>query len=147
MTFNNAHTVSSAASHDLRTALFPNSGASSSRVLWINRSWVAILGFVGFLMMLYAPPFMLSWLGILGSGTLLAVMIGPVFISSFWQGNAWGALAAMFTGLLTSGSFLLFTDVGWVEGPLYGCLASSVIYVAVSKLTQGAASSAVARSC
>ena len=139
------HTVSSAASHDLRTALFPNSGASNERILWINRSWVAILGFVGFLMMLFAPPFMLSWLGILGSGTLLAVMIGPVFISSFWQGNAWGALAAMFTGLVTSGSFLLFTDVGWVEGPLYGCLASTTVYVAVSKLTQAATSSALAR--
>ncbi|GAA3526868.1 sodium:solute symporter family protein [Zobellella aerophila] len=129
------HTVSSAASHDLRTALFPDSKASNSRILWINRSWVAILGLVGFLMMLYAPPFMLSWLGILGSGTLLAVMIGPVFISSFWRGNSYGALAAMLTGLVTSGSFLLFTQVGWVEGPLYGCLASSVVYVAVSKLT------------
>lgn len=140
------HTVSSAASHDLRTALFPDSKASNERILWINRSWVAILGFVGFLMMLFAPPFMLSWLGILGSGTLLAVMIGPVFISSFWQGNAYGALAAMFTGLVTSGSFLLFTDVGWVEGPLYGCLASSVIYVAVSKITQNVGSAAMAKS-
>jgi sodium/pantothenate symporter len=89
---------------------------------------------------------MLSWLGILGSGTLLAVMIGPVFISSFWQGNGYGALAAMFTGLVTSGSFLLFTNVGWVEGPLYGCLASSVIYITVSKLTQSAPAGAVARS-
>ncbi|WMC11593.1 sodium:solute symporter family protein [Oceanimonas pelagia] len=141
------HTVSSAASHDLRTALFPHSKASGARILWVNRIWVAILGFVGFLMMLYAPPFMLSWLGILGSGTLLAVMIGPVFISSFWQGNGYGALASMLTGLVTSGSFLLFTDVGWVEGPLYGCLASSLVYVTVSRLTQGAPAGAVARSC
>lgn len=140
------HTVSSAASHDMRTALFPNSRASNQRILWINRSWVAILGLVGFVMMLFAPPFMLSWLGILGSGTLLAVMIGPVFISTFWQGNAYGALAAMFTGLVTSGSFLLFTDVGWVEGPLYGCAASSVVYITVSMMTKKVSSATMARS-
>ena len=86
-------------------------------------------------MMLYAPPVMLTWLGILGTGTLLAAMIGPVFISSFWQGNGYGALAAMISGTLTSASFLLATDVGWVEGPLYGCAVSSCFYVLVSQLT------------
>lgn len=129
------HTVSSAASHDLRKALFPNSRASSSRVLWLNRSWVVALGLVGLVMMLYAPPFMLSWLGILGTGTLLAVLIGPVFLSSIWRGNSYGALAAMLSGLTTSGGCLLFSDLGWVEGPLIGCAISSLMYVGVSKLT------------
>nr|WP_082708953.1 sodium:solute symporter family protein [Marinobacterium profundum] len=129
------HTISSAASHDLRLALFPNSGASNERVLWINRSAVALLGITGLVMMLFAPPFMLSWLGILGTGTLLAVLIGPVFISSIWRGNSYGALAAMFSGLITSGGCLLFTDLGWVEGPLIGCAVSSFMYVAVSQLT------------
>ena len=129
------HTVASAASHDLRTALFPDSKPGAERLLWINRFWVLALGLGGLMMMLYAPPVMLTWLGILGTGTLLAAMIGPVFISSFWQGNGYGALAAMISGTLTSASFLLATDVGWVEGPLYGCAVSSCFYVLVSQLT------------
>jgi sodium/pantothenate symporter len=86
-------------------------------------------------MMLYAPPFMLSWLGILGTGTLMAAMIGPVFISTFWRGNTYGALAAMLSGFCTSGGLLLFSNLGWVEGPLYGCLVSSTCYVIFSQLT------------
>ncbi|MBY4678370.1 sodium:solute symporter family protein [Marinobacterium arenosum] len=129
------HTVASAASHDLRTALFPDSNPSAKRLLWINRLWVLGLGVIGLLMMLYTPPFMLSWLGILGTGTLLAAMIGPVFISSFWRGNGYGAIAAMSSGFATSAGFLLMTDVGWVEGPLYGCAVSSCLYVLVSQLT------------
>ncbi|WP_193092912.1 MULTISPECIES: sodium:solute symporter family protein [Halomonas] len=128
------HTVASAVSHDLRLALFSYI-KNPSRVLWINRSAVVILGCVALLMMLYAPPFMLSWLGILGTGTLLASFIGPVFISTFWQGSAWGALVAMITGFCTSGYMMLFVDVGWLIGPLTGCAVSSVFYVAISLLT------------
>ena len=84
----------------------------------------------------FAPPFMLSWLGILGSGTLLAAMIGPVFISTFWQGNVAGALSAMVVGFCTSAGLLTLTDLGWVEGPLIGCLASSACYFAVSVMTR-----------
>ena len=86
--------------------------------------------------MMYAPPFMLSWLGILGSGTLLAAMIGPVFISTFWQGNVAGALTAMVVGFFTSAGLLTLTSLGWVEGPLIGCLASSACYVVVSLATR-----------
>ncbi len=96
-------------------------------------------------MMMYAPPFMLSWLGILGSGTLLAAMIGPVFISTFWQGNVAGALTAMLTGFFTSAGLLTLTDLGWVEGPLIGCLVSSACYVVVSLATRRPASSRVRR--
>lgn len=129
------HTVASATSHDLRLSLF---GAVSSErlALTINRSAVVVLGMVALLMMLYAPPFMLSWLGILGSGTLLASMIGPVFISTFWQGSGWGALSAMLVGFFTSGYMMLFADVGWLIGPLTGCAVSSACYVGVSLMTR-----------
>ena len=130
------HTVASATSHDLRLALFRNSLKSPSLVLWLNRSAVVVLGTVALLMMLYAPPFMLSWLGILGTGTLLASLIGPVFISTFWQGSAWGALVAMLAGFCTSGYMMLFADVGWLVGPLTGCAVSSVCYVGVSLVTE-----------
>lgn len=129
------HTVASATSHDLRRALCGDTLASASRALFINRAAVVVLGIVALLMMLYAPPFMLSWLGILGSGTLLASMIGPVFISTFWQGSAWGALVAMLVGFVTSGYMMLFADVGWLVGPLTGCVVSSVCYVGVSCVT------------
>jgi sodium/pantothenate symporter len=137
------HTVASATSHDLRLALNQHAKADSAHALTINRIAVVALGLLGLLMMMYAPPFMLSWLGILGSGTLLAAMIGPVFISTFWQGNVTGALVAMLVGFFTSGGLLLSTDVGWVEGPLIGCLASSLCYVVVSLLTRNRSRGAV----
>ena len=130
------HTVASATSHDLRLALFKEGMTNSRRALLVNRGAVMVLGVVALLMMLYAPPFMLSWLGILGTGTLLASMIGPVFISTFWQGSAWGALAAMLTGFATSGYMMLFADVGWLIGPLTGCAVSSLCYIVVSLLTR-----------
>ena len=130
------HTVASATSHDLRLALFKDGATNSRRALFINRGAVVVLGVVALLMMLYAPPFMLSWLGILGTGTLLASMIGPVFISTFWQGSAWGALVAMLTGFATSGYMMLFADVGWLIGPLTGCAVSSACYVGVSLITR-----------
>ena len=130
------HTVSSAASHDLRLALFP--GHESPRtVLFINRIAVAIFGGFGLMMMLYAPPFFLSWLGILGTGTLLAALVGPVFVSAFWRGNAHGALAAMASGFCTSSYLLIWTDAGWVVGPLVGSVVSTIFYVVVSMATVG----------
>ena len=66
-------------------------------------------------------------------------MIGPVFISTFWQGTVPGALAAIIVGFLTSGTLMLASDLGWVEGPLIGCLASSVCYFVESMATRGSA--------
>lgn len=130
------HTVSSAASHDLRLALFP-SHENPRTVLFINRAAVAVFGLIGLAMMLYAPPFFLSWLGILGTGTLLAALVGPVFVSAFWRGNGYGALAAMAGGFCTSGYLLVWTDAGWVVGPLVGCVVSTALYVGVSVVTSG----------
>ncbi|ARS52518.1 sodium:solute symporter family protein [Kushneria konosiri] len=129
------HTVASATSHDLRMALSSEARVDSKGALFINRTAVVVLGVIALLIMLYAPPFMLSWLGILGSGTLLASMIGPVFISTFWQGSAWGALIAMLIGFVVSGYMMLFANVGWLMGPLTGCLVSSICYVSVSLMT------------
>ena len=139
------HTVASATSHDIRLALFKDAKHDCPRALAINRLAVVGLGLLGLFMMMYAPPFMLSWLGILGSGTLLASMIGPVFISTFWQGTVPGALTAMIVGFLTSGTLMLASDMGWVEGPLIGCLASSVCYFVVSMATRGSAQAQVRR--
>lgn len=130
------HSVSSAVSHDLRTALVPRTRMNANGVLWINRLGICTLGATALILMLFAPPFMLSWLGILGLGSLLAAMIGPVFISTFFQGTVAGALCAMVVGLFTSGYLLLATDIGWVEGPLIGCALSSFIYITVSKMTR-----------
>lgn len=132
------HTVASAASHDLRRALFPRH-ENAATVLFLNRAAVVVFGIMGLTMMLYAPPFLLSWLGILGTGTLLAALVGPIFISSFWLGNGWGALAGMISGFVTAGSLLLWTDAGWVVGPLVGCLISGLCYVGFSLATAGTA--------
>lgn len=130
------HTVASAASHDLRRALFPRHH-NPATVLFLNRASVVVFGLAGLLMMLFAPPFLLSWLGILGTGTLLAALVGPIFVSTFWAGNGWGALAGMISGFVVSGSLLLWTDTGWVVGPLVGCLISTIAYVGVSLMTGG----------
>ncbi|MES0861876.1 sodium:solute symporter family protein [Ruegeria sp. SCPT10] len=130
------HTVASAASHDLRRALFPGH-ENPTTVLFINRAAVVVFGLVGLAMMIYAPPFFLSWLGILGTGTLLAALVGPIFVSAFWRGNAYGALAAMVGGFCTSGYLLIWSDAGWVVGPLVGCVVSTALYIGVSALTFG----------
>lgn len=132
------HTVSSAASHDLRLAINPKHSNAKTTLL-INRAAIVAFGFSALLMVSYAPPFLLSFLGILGTGTLLATLVGPVFVSSIWRGNAFGALAAMVTGFVVSGGMLLFTDAGWVVGPLAGCLVSSFFYVVVSLATSAIA--------
>lgn len=128
------HTVASAASHDLRVALYP-SHADADTTLLVNRTAIVVFGLVGLLMVFYAPPYLLSFLGILGTGTLLATLVGPVFVSAFWRGNAYGALAAMIGGFSISGGMLLFGDAGWVVGPLAGCLASTALYIGVSLVT------------
>jgi sodium/pantothenate symporter len=129
------HTISSAASHDLRLAIIPGKELSTSRILFINRITVLFIGVLALVAMAYSPPFMLVWLGILGTGTLLASFSAPMILSSFWRGNGFGALAAMACGSISCGTFLLATDVGWVEGPLLACLFSAITYVIVSKLT------------
>ncbi len=130
------HTVASAASHDLRKALSPKT-TNPHTALRINRAAIVVFGVVGLIMMMLAPPFFLSFLGILGTGTLLATLVGPIFVSAVWQGNAIGALAAMLGGCVTSGGMLLFSEAGWVIGPLVGCLVATVLYVVVSVLTFG----------
>jgi Na+/proline symporter len=130
------HTVSSAASHDLRLAINPHH-SNPHTALKINRAAIMVFGFTGLLMMIFAPPFFLSFLGILGTGTLLATLVGPIFVSSLWRGNAIGALASMIGGFATSGWLLLGTDAGWVVGPLAGCAVATVLYVLVSVLTFG----------
>lgn len=128
------HTISSAASHDLRSVLSPGRKDPKTTLL-INRGAIILFGFIGLLMVFFAPPTLLSFLGILGTGTLLATLVGPVFVSSIWCGNAHGALAAMIGGFVTSGGLLVFTDAGWVIGPLTGCLVSTALYIGVSLLT------------
>jgi Na+/proline symporter len=130
------HTVASAASHDLRVAVNPMHSNPKTTLL-INRGAIVLFGFVGLLMVFFAPPTLLSFLGILGTGTLLATLVGPIFVSAIWRGNAYGALAAMVGGFVTSGGLLLFTDAGWVVGPLTGCVVSSGLYVLVSLMTMG----------
>jgi sodium/pantothenate symporter len=128
-------TIGSAASHDLRKALVPEKELPQSRVLFIDRATVFIFGILAVIGMLFAPPFMLVWLGILGTGSLLASFAVPVFFSSFWQGNGYGTLAAMLSGLTVSATMLLYFESGWIEGPLLGCVVSAVAYYLVSVAT------------
>ena len=130
------HAISSAASHDLRKALFPEAKLSAERTLLINRTAVVISGLCAIAAVLYAPAFMLVWLGILGTGTLLASFAAPMLIPIIWQGNSYGALAAILTGFTVTGLMMLYLKVGWVEGPLIGCVLSALAYWLVSHATR-----------
>ncbi|WP_311950746.1 hypothetical protein [Halomonas piscis] len=101
-----------------------------------NRLMVLIVGICGFVGMAYLPPVMILWLGILGNGTLMAALFGVTFCSTFWQGSSMGALTSIAVGFCTSAYLLLGTDLGWVQGPLYGCVASAIIYIGVSLVTR-----------
>ncbi|MCX2525388.1 sodium:solute symporter family protein [Larsenimonas rhizosphaerae] len=130
------HTVSTALSYDLRAALGVHKGFTTT--MTFNRLMVLIVGICGFVGMAYMPPVMILWLGILGNGTLMASLFGVTLCSTFWQGNSAGAFASIAAGFSVSAFLLLGTDLGWVQGPLYGCLASAACYVGVSLATRRA---------
>lgn len=129
--------LAASVSHDLRKALMGKKVFSPRTIRILNRSAVVVMGIVGFIAMLAAPPAFLNFISILGTGTLQAAMAGPVFIGTLWRGNSIGAIASMLGGGLTAGCLLLFTDIGWIASPLIGDLVGIGLYVAVSKLTFG----------
>ena len=129
------HTLSSAATHDMRVALTKDAPISASHALKLNRIGVLIIGLAGILLTYVAPSNYLNFFSILGTGTLQAVLIGPVFIGTFWRGNAYGALASMIGGGFVAGYCLLATDLGWVMGPLMGDIVACIMYVGVSVVT------------
>ncbi|RJS94921.1 sodium:solute symporter [Salinisphaera sp. Q1T1-3] len=127
------HTVSTALSYDLRAALGRRSGFTTT--MTFNRMMVLAVGMAAFIGMAYMPPVMVLWLGVLGNGTLMAALFGVTLCATFWQGNSAGAFASIAAGFGVSAYLLLGTDLGWVQGPLYGCLASAIGYVGVSLLS------------
>ncbi|MES1925852.1 sodium:solute symporter family protein [Salinisphaera sp. T31B1] len=135
------HTVSTALSYDLRSALGQRTGFTTT--MTFNRMMVLVVGLCSFMGMAYMPPVMILWLGILGNGTLMASLFGVTLCSTFWQGNSIGALSSIAAGFGVSAYLLLGSDIGWVQGPLYGCVASAVCYVGVSLATRRAVAPAV----
>ena len=129
--------ISSALSHDLRRAWLSHKNWTPQQVLNINRGAVVFLGVLGLIMTFYAPGKFLNFFGYLGTGTLQAVLIGPVLIGTFWRGNFYGALSSMIIGLLVSSYLLLYTDAGWVVGPITGDVCAVVTYVGVTLMTRG----------
>ncbi|MEA1928604.1 MAG: sodium:solute symporter family protein [Candidatus Auribacterota bacterium] len=127
--------LSASVSHDLRKAITGKAHHSPRTVLIINRSAVVVMGVIGFVAMLCAPPAYLNFISILGTGTLQAAMAGPVFIATLWKGNSIGAIVSMLGGAISTAYFLLQTDLGWVVSPLLGDVIGIVLYIAVSKLT------------
>lgn len=127
--------LSASVSHDLRKAFMGKTVFTPRMIRIINRSAVVVMGIVGFVAMLAAPPAFLNFISILGTGTLQAAMAGPVFIGTLWRGNSIGAIASMLGGGLTAGGLLLFTDMGWIASPLIGDVVGIALYFAVSKLT------------
>jgi len=127
--------LSASVSHDLRKALSGKDDHDPKTVRFINRGAVVVMGIIGYIAMLSAPPAFLNFISILGTGTLQAAMAGPVFIGTLWRGNSIGAIASMLGGAITAGCLLLYSDMGWVVSPLIGDLVGIVLYVAVSKMT------------
>ncbi|MGO2501580.1 MAG: sodium:solute symporter family protein [Cobetia marina] len=127
------HTISTSLSYDLRSAIGVKNGFATT--MTFNRVMVLIVGICGFIGMAWLPPVMVLWLGILGNGTLMASLFGVTLCATFWPGTYQGALASIFAGFAVSSFLLLSTDLGWVQGPLYGCLSSALSYLVVSRIT------------
>ena len=129
--------LSASVSHDLRKAITGRQDHAPKTIRLLNRSAVVVMGIVGFLAMLTAPPAFLNFISILGTGTLQAAMAGPVFVGTLWRGNSIGAISSMIGGAATAGILLLYTDIGWVASPLIGDVVGIALYVGVSMLTFG----------
>ncbi|PSW10759.1 sodium:solute symporter family protein [Photobacterium sanctipauli] len=129
------HAIAGSVSHDLRQALWPKCKLSEKPLLLLNRGTVAVLGMIGFVMMVFAPPFMLSMLAILGSGTLMAVLVAPMLLAHFLPSNIYAALSSMVVGFAMGCILFLYFDLGWVEAPLYSSLCACCTYWLVAKAT------------
>jgi sodium/pantothenate symporter len=127
--------LAASVSHDLRKAFMAKKHYRARTVRIINRSAVVVMGIVGFIAMMSAPPAFLNFISILGTGTLQAAMAGPVFIGTLWRGNSIGAIVSMIGGAATAAYLLVLTDLGWVASPLVGDIVGIGLYVVVSKLT------------
>ncbi|MEH6529801.1 MAG: sodium:solute symporter family protein [Photobacterium frigidiphilum] len=127
------HAIAGSVSHDLRQAIWPNCRLSEKSLLILNRSAVWLLGGTGFVLMLLAPPFMLSMLAILGSGTLMAALVAPTLLAHFVPANIYAALFSMIIGFSSGCILFLQFNLGWVEAPIYSSLFSCSTYWLVAK--------------
>ena len=127
------HAIAGAVSHDLRQSIWPSCKLSESSLLVLNRGAVWLLGITGFIVMLFAPPFMLSMLAILGSGTLMAALVAPTLLAHFIPANIYAALSSMIIGFGSGCLLFLKFDLGWVEAPIYSSLLACGTYWVVAK--------------
>lgn len=134
------HTLSTAASHDLRLSVFGNRNKSEKQLLTLNRVCVAVIAVIAFIATFFLPPAMLTYLGIFSSGTLMASLFGVLLVSIVYKGSPTGAIVSILIGAVCSSTLLTLNLVGWVEGPLLGALASTVSYVVISLVTQESSS-------
>lgn len=130
------HSIAGSVSHDLRQAIWPNCKLSGKSLLYLNRLAVWGLGGVGFVIMLYAPPFMLSMLAILGSGTLMAALVAPTLLAHFIPSNIYAALFSIVIGFVTGCTLFLRFDLGWVEAPMYASILACFSYWLIAKAFQ-----------
>ncbi|MGF1761561.1 sodium:solute symporter family protein, partial [Photobacterium sagamiensis] len=130
------HSIAGSVSHDLRQAIWPNCKLSDKSLLYLNRFAVWVLGGAGFVIMLYAPPFMLSMLAILGSGTLMAALVAPTLLAHFIPSNIYAALFSIVIGFVTGCMLFLHFDLGWVEAPMYASILACFSYWVVAKAFQ-----------
>ncbi|WP_256384852.1 sodium:solute symporter family protein [Photobacterium toruni] len=130
------HAISGAVSHDLRQALWPQLSLTAKQLLFLNRSAVFGLGGLGFIIMLFAPPFMLSMLAILGSGTLMAALVAPTLLAHWLPSNIYAALSALVIGFFSGCLLFVEFHLGWVEAPLYASFLACCSYALVAKCSQ-----------
>jgi len=128
------HAIAGSVSHDLRQAIWPNCQLSEKILLLLNRSSVWLLGITGFVVMMFAPPFMLSMLAILGSGTLMAALVAPILLVHFMPSTIYAALTSMLVGFGSSCVLFFRFDLGWVEAPLYASFLACSSYWLVAKV-------------
>ncbi|AGH82075.1 hypothetical protein PCNPT3_10685 [Psychromonas sp. CNPT3] len=122
------HAIAGSVSHDLRQAIWPKCKLSQRALLILNQSSVCVLGMVGFVLMLLAPPFMLSMLAILGSGTLMAALVAPTLLAHFIPANIYAALCSILVGVGSACLFFLYFDFGWVIAPIISSILACIVY-------------------
>ncbi|MGF1725400.1 sodium:solute symporter family protein [Photobacterium nomapromontoriensis] len=130
------HSIAGSVSHDLRQAIWPDCKLSAKALLYLNRFSVWVLGGAGFIIMLCAPPFMLSMLAILGSGTLMAALVAPTLFAHFIHANIYAALFSIIIGFISGCTLFLRFDLGWIEAPMYASLLACISYFVIAKLYQ-----------
>ncbi len=122
------HSVVSSLAYDVRKAL----NIPMTKNSFVNALAVIGVSVAGLALTTLSPTVMLNKVAIIGTGGLISMLAGPTLSHFLLPSNAWTAFVSMFTGISVNIVLSFFSNLGWVEIPVYSSLSGMVVYLVLS---------------